>query len=88
MPLGALRLGAWASGLKLVANEWKPLRVTDFPMFEYDPEAKRWAAMPHPFTSPVNDDPAALKADPEERAVEEYSTWCWSGSEIGVWVGA
>lgn len=26
--------------------------VTDFPMFEYDAEGKRWNAMHHPFTSP------------------------------------
>jgi aspartyl-tRNA synthetase len=26
--------------------------VTDFPMFEYNPESKRWMAMHHPFTSP------------------------------------
>src|SRR4051812_7323631 len=42
--LGALRLRV-GHDLKLVANEWKPLWVTDFPMFEYDPDAKRWAAM-------------------------------------------
>jgi aspartyl-tRNA synthetase len=79
--LGALRLRV-GHDLKLVANEWKPLWVTDFPMFEYDPEAKRWAAMHHPFTSPVNDDPAALKADPE-RALSRGYDMVLNGSEIG-----
>jgi aspartyl-tRNA synthetase len=79
--LGALRLKV-GHDLKLVASEWKPLWVTDFPMFEYDPEAKRWAAMHHPFTAPVNDDPAALRADPE-RAVSKGYDFVLNGSEIG-----
>jgi aspartyl-tRNA synthetase len=79
--LGALRLRV-GQDLKLVANEWKPLWVTDFPMFEYDPEAKRWVAMHHPFTAPVNDDPAALKADPESALSKGYDM-VLNGSEIG-----
>ncbi len=72
--LGALRLKV-GQDQNLVAKEWKPLWVTDFPMFEYDPDSKRWAAMHHPFTAPVNDDPAALKADPES-ALSRVTTWC------------
>src|SRR6185295_16818759 len=79
--LGALRLKV-GQDQKLVANEWKPLWVTDFPMFEYDPDAKRWAAMHHPFTAPVNDDPAALKADPESALSKGYDM-VLNGSEIG-----
>ncbi len=44
--LGALRLKV-GQDLKLVASGWRPLWVVDFPMFEYDPDAKRWVAM-HP----------------------------------------
>jgi len=79
--LGALRLKV-GHDLQLVANEWRPLWVTDFPMFEYDPEAKRWAAMHHPFTAPLNDDPAALKADPESAVSKGYD-FVLNGSEIG-----
>jgi aspartyl-tRNA synthetase len=79
--LGALRLKV-GQDQGLVAKEWKPLWVTDFPMFEYDPEAKRWAAMHHPFTAPVNDDPAALKADPESALSKGYDM-VLNGSEIG-----
>src|SRR5262249_54488327 len=56
--IGALRLKV-GQDLKLVQEGWRPLWVVDFPMFEWDPDAKRWAAMHHPFTSPKNDDPAA-----------------------------
>ena len=79
--LGALRLKV-GHDQKLVANEWRPLWVTDFPMFEYDPDGKRWAAMHHPFTSPVNDDPAALRADPEKALSKGYDM-VLNGSEIG-----
>ena len=33
-------------------DEYKPLWVIDFPLFEYDDEGKRWNACHHPFTSP------------------------------------
>src|SRR5262249_30542672 len=79
--LGALRLRV-GQDLKMVETGWRPLWVTEFPMFEYDPEAKRWAAMHHPFTSPVNDDPAALRADPEGALAKAYDM-VLNGSEIG-----
>jgi aspartyl-tRNA synthetase len=79
--LGALRLKV-GEDLKLVAPGWRPLWVVDFPMFEWDPEAKRWAAMHHPFTSPVNLDPAALAAAPGEALAKAYDM-VLNGSEIG-----
>ena len=33
-------------------NEFKPLWVLDFPLFEYAEEENRWVARHHPFTSP------------------------------------
>ena len=47
---------------------WRPLWVVDFPMFEWDGDARRWVAMHHPFTSPQLDDPAAVRADPARGA--------------------
>ena len=79
--IGALRLKV-GQDLGMVEATWKPLWVVDFPMFEWDPEAKRWAAMHHPFTSPINDDPAALKSDPGGARARAYDM-VLNGSEIG-----
>jgi aspartyl-tRNA synthetase len=47
----AAKHGAFSGGLK-DANSYRFLWVTDFPMFEWDEEEKRWNAAHHPFTSP------------------------------------
>jgi aspartyl-tRNA synthetase len=79
--IGALRIKV-GQDLKLVQEGWRPLWVVDFPMFEWDPEAKRWVAMHHPFTSPANDDAAALRANPEGALAKAYDM-VLNGSEIG-----
>jgi aspartyl-tRNA synthetase len=79
--LGALRLKV-GQDLKMVAPGWRPLWVVDFPMFEWDAEAKRWQAMHHPFTSPANLDYAALAASPGEAMAKAYDM-VLNGSEIG-----
>jgi aspartyl-tRNA synthetase len=79
--IGALRLKV-GQDLGLVATGWAPLWVIDFPMFEWDPDSKRWAAMHHPFTAPVSDDPAALKASPGQALARAYDM-VLNGSEIG-----
>jgi aspartyl-tRNA synthetase len=79
--LGALRLKV-GQDLGLVEEGWRPLWVMDFPMFEWDPEAKRWAAMHHPFTAPVDDDAAALRSDPGGALARAYDM-VLNGSEIG-----
>ena len=79
--LGALRLRV-GHDLKLIEGGWRPLWVGDFPMFEWDAEARRWAAMHHPFTSPANLDYAALAANPGEAIAKAYDM-VLNGSEIG-----
>ncbi len=50
--LGALRLHL-GHELKLIkSGDYKFVWVTDFPLFEYDADNKRWGARHHPFTSP------------------------------------
>jgi len=79
--LGALRLKV-GQDLKLVTSGWRPLWVLDFPMFEYDDEAKRWVAMHHPFTSPVVTDAQTLSANPGTALAQAYDL-VLNGSEIG-----
>ncbi len=79
--LGALRLKV-GQDLKMVAPGWRPLWVVDFPMFEWDADARRWVAMHHPFTSPANLDYAALAASPGEALAKAYDL-VLNGSEIG-----
>jgi aspartyl-tRNA synthetase len=78
--IGALRLKVGVDQ-KLNVGDWKPLWVVDFPMFEWDAEDKRWVAMHHPFTSPVNDDLAALRAAPDKALAKAYDL-VLNGSEI------
>ncbi len=79
--LGALRLKL-GQDLGIVQTGWRPLWVVDFPMFEWDAEERRWVAMHHPFTSPQEDDPAVLRADPADALAKAYDM-VLNGSEIG-----
>ncbi|HKT31728.1 MAG TPA: aspartate--tRNA ligase [Gammaproteobacteria bacterium] len=79
--LGALRLKL-GQERGLAENNWRPLWVTDFPMFEYDAEAKRWVAMHHPFTAPRVDSIEKLKSDPTHAVARAYDM-VLNGSEIG-----
>jgi len=51
-------------------------------MFEWDEEGRRWSAMHHPFTSPQDDDAAALRAFPAGALARAYDM-VLNGSEIG-----
>jgi aspartyl-tRNA synthetase len=79
--MGALRLKV-GKDRGLVENSWKPLWVTDFPMFEYDAEAQRYVALHHPFTAPKADDAAQLRADPANAVSRGYDM-VLNGNEIG-----
>ena len=50
--LGALRLHLGRELDLIDQSSWRFLWVTDFPMFEWDPELERWDAVHHPFTRP------------------------------------
>lgn len=79
--MGALRLKL-GKDRGLLEDSWKPLWVTDFPMFEYDAEEKRFVALHHPFTAPRVDDAAQLRADPHNAVSRGYDM-VLNGNEIG-----
>jgi aspartyl-tRNA synthetase len=61
--LGALRAKV-GQDRGLVEAGWRPLWVVEFPMFEWDEQERRWSAMHHPFTSPVEGHEDLLESDP------------------------
>ncbi|KMY67762.1 aspartyl-tRNA synthetase [Desulfocarbo indianensis] len=56
--------------------------VTHFPLLEWDPEAKRWAAKHHPFTAPRPEDLDKLAGDPGAVKARAYDL-VLNGSEVG-----
>jgi aspartyl-tRNA synthetase len=58
------------------------LWVTDFPLFEYSPEEKRFVACHHPFTAPQSSDAATILADPAAALARAYDM-VLNGTELG-----
>ena len=70
--LGELRL-EMARRMNLIdENEFRFRWVTDFPMFEYSEEDKRWVAEHHPFTAPRDEDVQYLLTDPSKVYAKAY----------------
>ncbi|MFZ5502072.1 MAG: aspartate--tRNA ligase [Pseudomonadota bacterium] len=61
---------------------WEPVWVVDFPMFEYDDDAKRWNACHHPFTSPKDEHIQFLESDPGRCLAKAYDL-ALNGWELG-----
>jgi aspartyl-tRNA synthetase len=68
--LGALRNEVARREKLIPENVFKPLWVTEFPMFEYNDEDGRYYAMHHPFTSPLDEDLSLLQEAVEGGAQE------------------
>src|SRR6202041_3537417 len=51
---------------------FRPIWVTDFPMFEFDQESRHWLPAHHPFTSPHEEDMERLVSDPASVRARYY----------------
>ena len=80
--LGQLRLILAKKDGLLKPDEYRFTWVVDFPLLEWDPEAKRYNSMHHPFTSPHDEDMGKLDTDPGHVRAKAYDL-VLNGSEIG-----
>jgi aspartyl-tRNA synthetase len=64
------------------AKDYRFLWVTNFPMFEYDEQDRRWVAAHHPFTSPHEEDMDKLETDPAMVRARAYDV-VLNGTELG-----
>ena len=84
--IGALRVKIGHSDFGknggLFEDKWAPLWVVDFPMFEYDEEGDRWAAVHHPFTAPKDGHEDLMDTDPAKCIAKAYDM-VLNGWELG-----
>jgi aspartyl-tRNA synthetase len=80
--LGALRMKLGKELNLINTKEFKFLWVTDFPLVEYDDEAKRYIALHHPFTMPRDEDVHLFEEDPAAMKAKAYDL-VLNGFEIG-----
>ncbi len=80
--IGAIRLYL-GKELKLIdESKFNFLWVVDFPLLEYSEEDKRYVAMHHPFTMPMDEDISLLDTAPEKVRAKAYDI-VLNGYEIG-----
>lgn len=80
--LGALRLKLGYEKNLLNKQEWAPLWVIDFPMFEYDENTRHYAPAHHAFTAPKDEHVELLNSNPAVCLAKAYDM-VLNGSEIG-----
>lgn len=80
--LGALRLKLGKELDLIDESLFNFLWVVDWPLLEYDEDAKRYVAAHHPFTSPVEEDIDKLTTEPENVRANAYDI-VLNGYELG-----
>jgi len=68
--------------LRTESNPWAFCWITEFPLFRWDAEAKRWDAEHHPFTAPHPDDATLISTDPGKVRARAYDL-VLNGIELG-----
>ncbi|RFU71616.1 aspartate--tRNA ligase [Peribacillus saganii] len=80
--LGALRIKLGKERNLIDTSKFNFLWVTDWPLLEYDEDAKRYFAAHHPFTMPVREDLEKLDSDPANVRAQAYDL-VLNGYELG-----
>jgi aspartyl-tRNA synthetase len=79
--LGQLRLFVARREQLLTPDDFRFVWVTDFPLFEWNADERRWDSMHHPFTSPRLEDVSRLESAPGQVRARAYDL-ALNGSEI------
>ena len=80
--LGRLRVDLASRHGLVPRDRHAALWVVDFPLFEWNPDERRWQSMHHPFTAPREEDLARLGDDPGRVLAKAYDL-VLDGQEIG-----
>lgn len=80
--LGRLRLHLGRECGLIDEQQWRPVWVIDFPLLEHDEQERRYVAIHHPFTSPMDDDVPLLESDPLKVRAQAYDL-VLNGNELG-----
>ena len=80
--LGNLRVRLGEQLGLIPENTWNFLWVTDFPLYEYSEEDKRYVACHHPFTSPTDETLSTMVSDPGAARARAYDM-ILNGNEVG-----
>ncbi|MGE5630357.1 MAG: aspartate--tRNA ligase [Caulobacteraceae bacterium] len=80
--LGQLRIELGRRFGLIDNSKYNLLWVTEFPLLEYDEEEKRFVAMHHPFTCPMDEDLELLDTDPGKVRAKAYDI-VLNGYELG-----
>ena len=64
------------------AEHFQMAWVVDFPMFAWDADEQRYAAIHHPFTAPMDEDVPYMESDPARVRAKAYDL-VLNGSEVG-----
>jgi aspartyl-tRNA synthetase len=61
---------------------WRPVWITDFPMFDWEEDDQRWKANHHAFTAPTPESEELLSSDPGAAVAQAYD-FVLNGTELG-----
>ena len=80
--LGQLRLQVAKKQNLIPEGKWELTWVTDFPLFDWNADEKRWDSVNHPFTAPREEDRHLMKSDPGKVLATAYDV-ILNGWELG-----